>query len=87
MTAQEAKVIANTHMTVANEANEIYTKIQKQIREYANQGLYRTTVYIDSDSYDAVLRAVAILKYYDEFKCCIEYKSGKASIQVSWEHA
>ena len=87
MTAQEAKVIANTHMAVVNEANEIYTKIQKQIREYANQGLYRTTVYIDSDSYDAVVGAVGILKDYDGFKCCLEYKSGKASIRASWEHA
>ena len=87
MTAQEAKVIANAHMAVVNEANEIYTKIQNQIREYANQGLYRTLVYIDSDSYDAVMRAVEIVRDHDGFECRFGYKSGKAQIHVSWEHA
>ena len=87
MTAQEARVIANNRLAVVTEANEIYTNIQNRIREYSNLGLYRTLVYIDSDSYDSVVKAVEILRDYDGFKCRLEYKSGRASIEVSWENA
>lgn len=87
MTASEAKSIADNKMSVVKEANEIYTKIQDQIREYSNQGLYRTFVYIDSYSYDAVMSAVEILKEKDGFECGLSYKSVKAAIEVSWENA
>lgn len=87
MTASEAKSIADNKRFIAKEANEIYTKIQERIHEYSNQGLYRTLVYINSDSYDAVKRAVEILQEDDGFECGLEYKSGRSSVVVSWENA
>lgn len=87
MTATEAKSIADSKMAIAKEANEIYKKVQNQILEYANLGSYKIRVCLDSDSYDAVRTAVEILRDEDGFECFLEYKSCRASIEVSWEHA
>ena len=87
MTASEAKSIADDKRAIVKEADEIYTGIQNKILECSNLGLYRTSVYINSDSYDAVKRAVEILQEDDGFECGLEYKSGRASVVVSWENA
>ena len=87
MTASEAKSMADSKMAVIIEVNKIYTKIQDRIHECANRGEYKTLVYIDSDSYDAIRRSVEILQDDEGFECCLEYKSGRAAIEVSWENA